>query len=151
MDNYQLQFVINLVRVEEPDGLFYKVYITDQEDKVTEQYDILSEDYRLSARYARKLYFDFRSRHPGVGIDSYIEAPFYGDAQSIAYTVGDFMLPDLSVDGFYKCLIDQFTQCALINEDINKVFRSVIVDNKLNLWQENQLYKAIVASGAIDD
>ncbi len=137
-------YTVNLERLAGADTLRYKVSITGQSSPDDlEKFAFETEDYGLAYEKARNYHNFLKTSFTDALVASYIEMPSYRNAQGAFYSVCDFA-PEKPVDlekEFYGPMAQEFREVSsrVATPDYNTVFRAVVANNKLNMYQERTL------------
>ncbi len=134
-------YTVNLERLDNASALRYRVSVAgiDHSDDL-EKFALETEDYCLAYEKAKNYHTFLSGRFPEVLVASYVEMPSYRSAQGAFYSAYDFA-PEKPVDlekEFYAPMASEFREVSsrVAIPDYNTVFRTVVANNKLNLYQE---------------
>ena len=139
------QCVISLERVADGEVLSYKTIVTNAKGVLIGNYKFETENYNQALLVAQLFYEEFQHRFPKLIIGSYVEQPYCLQHQGALYSASEFATPEVNMQSLYQTLkddfVDKFNQDRLA--DINLVFRVVVANNKLNLYQERKFLEIL--------
>ena len=143
-------YTVNLEAKDDAKTLYYRVSVTDRENKFVKGFTHKTENYNEAIIFA-EIYFDELSKST-ITVASYIEQPGTITGQGALYVIGSFAATAPNEEAFYNSLSEEFLEhCRReSNPDINIVFRKIITRHKLNLYKESRLLAKLQQLGVIE-
>lgn len=152
MKDLNPDYTVNLRACDDDNTLYYRVSITDPNNKEARGFIHETENYNEALIYARA-FFDELAQGRTI-VASYIEQPGRLTGQGAIYSIDSFAEPeDIVSDGqFYDALAEEFTEHCMREEDpeLNVVFRKLVTEHKLDLYKESKLLQHLQKLNMID-
>ena len=143
-------YTINLEAKDDAKTLYYRVSVTDSQNRFVKGFTHKTENYNEALIFANT-YFDELSKS-NIIVASYIEQPGTIAGQGAIYVIGSFATAAPNEDEFYNSLSEEFLEHYRRenNPNINVIFRKIITKHKLNLYKESRFLVKLQTLGIVE-